>query len=169
LTPKIKEPFLNRRISLIIFALFCGLITLAALLEGAKDQTTKQGNNTNANQQALLAEAVAKVAPPTAQPIPERRPAELRRDLAAEYSDIIAAANPHLNFIKQKTTKVKGGYAIWAVHEYFTSSTFSIGEDAKLAQAWISRNHAELKRAGIVRVGVQNTSGWLGSCWFEVQ
>lgn len=103
-------------------------------------------------------------------PIPPARepsPAELRNNLADEYLKLISLANPHLNFIKQKTTKIKGGYALWAVHEYFTANTFSIGDDAKLVQAWIARSRPELYRAGITRVGLQSARSY-GSCYFDL-
>lgn len=78
-------------------------------------------------------------------------------------------ANQHLNFIKQKTTKMKGGYALWLVHDYFTQSSFSIGQDGKLVSAWVDRNRTDLNKAKIVRVGFMNTSGYLGSCWFDLK
>ncbi len=95
-------------------------------------------------------------------------PAERER-LADDYLNVISAANPHLNFIKKRLGKTKGGYALWLVHEFFTSSTFSIGDDAKLVQAWIAQNHGDLLRAGIVRVGFMNSSGYLGSCYFDLK
>lgn len=112
--------------------------------------------------------------PPVAsQPSPSRPadvpPDRLRQELAGDYLTVISIANPHLNFIKQKTTKIKGGYALWLVHDYFTQSSFSIGDDGKLVSAWIDQNRRDLNKAGVVRVGLMNTSGYLGSCWFDLK
>jgi hypothetical protein len=112
------------------------------------------------------------IAPPATATPPEKpiSPGELREQLAGDYVAIVSTANSHLNFIRQKLTKMKGGgYSLWAVHDMFTQSSFSIGPNAGLVSGWIARNHADLKRAGIVRVGFQNSSGFLGSCYFDVQ
>lgn len=93
----------------------------------------------------------------------------LREQLADNYVSVISAANPYLNFIKKKTTKAKGGYALWAVHDLFTSSSFSMGNDAGIVQAWINENSADLHRANIVRVGFMNSSGYLGYCYFDLK
>jgi len=61
----------------------------------------------------------------------------LREHLAEDYRQTVASANSHLNFIKKKITKVKGGYAIWAVHEFFGQFTLSMGGDAQVVKTWI--------------------------------
>lgn len=59
-------------------------------------------------------------------------------------SNLVAGANPRLNYIQSKTTKMKGGYALWATHEFFTQYSFSSGNDASVVQEWIDRNRASL-------------------------
>ena len=66
-------------------------------------------------------------------------------------------------------TEVKGGYALWLVHDFFTQSSFSIGNDAKTVKAWMFSNYSDLKEGKIVRIGLMNSSGYLGSCWLEVK
>lgn len=92
----------------------------------------------------------------------------LRDKLQADYQSLLSNANPHLNYITTKLSKYKGGFALWGVHTYFSQYTFSIGDDAKVVSAWIALNHSDLKRAGILRVGVTSNESWGGECWFEV-
>ena len=93
----------------------------------------------------------------------------LRETLRLEYEQVIADANPHLNFIGSKITTVKGGYALWATHEYFSQYTFTIGNDAKVVQAWITSNEARLKEAGIVRVGVMGRGSYASWGYFDLR
>lgn len=92
-----------------------------------------------------------------------------RERLRGQYQDLLSEANPQLNFIQSKLTKMKGGYALWAVHDYFSRYTFSIGSDAKVVQAWIDENRTELHNAEIVRVGVMGRGGFASYCWFDVR
>lgn len=95
-------------------------------------------------------------------------PDRLRQQLGDDYLQVISAANPHLNYIRQKITKTKGGYALWLVHEFFTQSSFSIGSDAKLVSTWIDLKRSDLSKAKVVRVGFMNTNGYLGYCYFDL-
>ncbi|HXU34849.1 MAG TPA: hypothetical protein VN937_00530, partial [Blastocatellia bacterium] len=92
----------------------------------------------------------------------------LRFQLEGLYRDLMATANPHLNFITSKTTKVKGGYAIWAIHTYFNEYSFKIGSDAQITSAWIGANWSSLHDANIVQVGLKSDDGYEGSCWLKV-
>src|SRR2546423_7379979 len=48
-----------------------------------------------------------------------RKEAPAQREiLRAKYERLVQEANPNLNFIQSKFTKIKGGYALWATHEY---------------------------------------------------
>jgi hypothetical protein len=94
---------------------------------------------------------------------------ELRERLKDDYQSIIAAANPHLNYIGSKITKTKGGYALWATHTYFSQYSLTIGEDAHVIEAWIDKNRSELKQAGIVRVGLMGTESYAGSSYFDLK
>lgn len=94
---------------------------------------------------------------------------KLRQTLRYEYQVLISTANPHLNFIDTKLTKVKGGYALWATHEYFSQFTFSIGGNGPLVSKWIDENHNTLSDAEIVRVGVMGRGSYAGSVWFDVR
>jgi hypothetical protein len=67
----------------------------------------------------------------------EKEGPALRESLRSEYQAVMTGANPHLNFIDSKLTKVKGGWALWATHEYFSRYTFTIGNNGPLGQRWI--------------------------------
>lgn len=84
----------------------------------------------------------------------EAEKSALRERLKNEYRDLVARENSHLNFIESKLTKMKKGYALWATHEFFTQYSLSAGSDARVIQAWIVENYEDLKKAGIVRVGL---------------
>lgn len=92
----------------------------------------------------------------------------LREHLAEDFRQTVATANSHLNFIQKKITKVKGGYAIWAVHTYFSEYSFKIGSDAHVTSAWIITNLESLHKANIVQVGLKSDNGYSGSCWLKV-
>lgn len=92
----------------------------------------------------------------------------IREQLAEDYRQTIATANSHLNFIQKKITKVKGGYAIWAVHTYFSEYSFKIGSDAHVTSNWIISNLERLHNANIVQVGLKSDNGYSGSCWLKV-
>jgi len=92
-----------------------------------------------------------------------------RERLRRDYQELLTQANPQLNFIQSKFTKMKGGYALWAVHDYFSQYTFSIGPDAKIVQKWIEDNRMELVNAEIVRVGVMGRGGFASWAYFDVR
>jgi hypothetical protein len=99
-----------------------------------------------------------------------RKEAPAQREiLRAKYERLVQEANPNLNFIQSKFTKIKGGYALWATHEYFSQYTFSIGPNAKIVQEWIGENRTELLDAEIVRVGVMGRGGFSGYTYFDVR
>ena len=94
---------------------------------------------------------------------------KLREELASDYQQLIADANSHLNYIQSKITKTKGGYALWATHEFFTQYSFSSGNDASVVQEWIGRNRGKLADAGIVRVGLMGRGGFASYCYFDIK
>jgi hypothetical protein len=93
----------------------------------------------------------------------------IREALKGEYENFVSGINPNLNYIGSKVSSTKGGYALWATHEYFSQFTFSIGSDGPQISAWIDRNRARLNEAGIVRVGVMGRGGYASSCWFDLK
>jgi hypothetical protein len=99
----------------------------------------------------------------------ERVAPELRERLKGDYRDFVAGNNPHLNYIDAKLTKAKGGYALWATHEFFTQYTFSAGDDAPQVSAWIDRNREALGQAGIVRVGVMGRGPYASWSYFDLR
>lgn len=99
----------------------------------------------------------------------QRRAPELRERLKDNYRNFVAGINPHLNYIGAKLTKTKGGYALWATHEFFTQYTFSAGDDAHQVSAWVGRNREELEQAGIVRVGVMGEGPYASWSYFDVR
>jgi len=92
----------------------------------------------------------------------------LRDDLIVSYNDTIQNANPHLNFIKSKVTKTKGGYALWAVHDFFNQYSLSIGDDAKVISEWVAENREKLQDAQIVRIGLMGKGDYAGSSYFDL-
>lgn len=94
---------------------------------------------------------------------------KLREEVANDYQQLIAGANPHLNYIQSKMTKIRGGYALWATHEFFTQYSFSSGNDASVVQEWIGRNRGKLADAQIVRVGLMGRGGFASYCYFDIK
>jgi hypothetical protein len=92
----------------------------------------------------------------------------LRERLADDYVATVSAANPHLNFIKKKLVKTKGGYALWATHQFFSNYTFAVGNDAQIVWGWINANRAELKSVQIVKVGVMGEGPYSSYAGYKV-
>lgn len=101
--------------------------------------------------------------------VAEKRAPALRDRLADDYRNTVASANPHLNYIDKKITKVKGGHALWATHDFFTRYTLSAGNDAHVISAWIDQHSGELREAGIVRVGVMGTGPYASWSHFDIK
>lgn len=93
----------------------------------------------------------------------------LHEELRLEYERLMVSVNPHLNYIDSKLTKTKGGYALWATHEYFSQYTFTIGDDGPAVEKWINTNHSRLNDAGIVRVGVKGRGSYATWNYFDVR
>lgn len=109
------------------------------------------------------AERNAPPKPPTAAEI-----ASLRELLASRYCALIQAENSHLNYIGTKITASKGGYAIWATHEFFTQYAFSTGDEGPSTQRFIQNNYEALKKAKVVRVGLMGSGPYSSYCYFNV-
>lgn len=116
-----------------------------------------QGTPEYKEAQSLLRKVAAKRAP------------LLREQLGADYGSVVSKANPHLNYIDTKYTRIKGGYALWATHEYFSQYTLSIGNDAHVITAWIDSHRGELKEAGVVRVGVMGRNSFASWSYFDLK
>lgn len=101
--------------------------------------------------------------------VKQARLPELRETLKNSYLASVERNNPHLNYIGAKLTKINGGYALWATHEFFTQYTFSAGSEAREVNAWIDANRTELNEAGIIRVGVMGRGGFASSSWFDLK
>jgi hypothetical protein len=118
--------------------------------------------------QQLLKPLSAKIA--LAQKRKDEKDAPILRDqLLQSYKSSFANANPYLNFIKSKMTKEKNGYSLWLIHSMFTQSSFDVGDMAYVVNQWINENRNELYKASIVKVGLRNESGYLGTCWLEIK
>ncbi len=115
--------------------------------------------------------AFAPVSTPTPMTPAQRKEHELRtrEALQVEYVQLLELGNPDLNFIQSKLTKMKGGYALWGVHDYFSQFSFSIGPDGKLVEEWVGNNREKLLEAGIVRVGVMGRGGYSSWAYFDVR
>jgi hypothetical protein len=102
--------------------------------------------------------------------VAKQTPAQLRETLSAEYHTLVAEQYSHLNGVGSKTTKTKGGYGIWATHEFFGRYTFSAGRQARVIDQWVFANRARLQQAEIKQVGVMSSDRPFGdsSCWFDV-
>jgi hypothetical protein len=100
----------------------------------------------------------------------KQTPAELRETLSAEYLTLVVQQYSHLNAVRPKTTKTKGGYGLWATHEFFGRYTFSAGRQAQVIDQWVFANRVRLRQAEINQVGVMSSDRPFGesSCWFDV-
>jgi hypothetical protein len=98
----------------------------------------------------------------------ERLAPQVRESLRAEYQGFLTTALPHLNYIGSKLTKVKGGYALWGTHEYFTRYTFTIGDTGPAVSKWIDEHRRALEDAGIVRVGVMGRGPFSSWNYFDL-
>ena len=126
------------------------------------------------NKPAPIASPPPAAPPSNTTPVPEPTvrpvsPGELRAQLKENYLAVIKAANPHLNFIKASVSGGKGRYTLWAVHDYFSQFSLSIGDDAKVIQAWIHVHRDELEKANIRRVGLKGTGEYASSSWLELK
>lgn len=101
--------------------------------------------------------------------VPPLSPEEIRELLREDYQLTMQAAHSHLNFIKAKISKTKGGYALMARHTYFGQYTLKAGGTAGVISGWIDLNESKLKQAGIVRVGVETDEDFGGASWFNVK
>ncbi len=135
----------------------------AAMLESSRSSGSTSVEQANTSPTSTPTESATP--PPT--PIP-LTPEQLREKLKTSYDYTMSASHTHLNFIRIKTTKIKGGYALWAQHEYFGQYTLSIGETAKVIQDWMGVNIGDLREAKIVRVGVMSAGGYGGYSYFDV-
>lgn len=68
----------------------------------------------------------------------ERSRVVTRENLTREYQAFLHDTNPHLNYIEGRVTKVKGGYALWGSHTYFSQYSFTIGPLGPNVSAWIT-------------------------------
>jgi len=89
--------------------------------------------------------------------------------LRAQFRALVAASNPNFNFIDTTITREGTSYSLWATHSFFNSLSFDVGPTARVVSRWIDLHRAELKKAGIDRVGLMNKGQGLGSCWFDVE
>lgn len=160
--PKTNTETKSTKQLLIIAAIALGIIWLAYQLR----PTALRSSSVQTDSQPTASPAAETT--PVA-PVPDLPPAALRDRLENNYRSTVAKANPYMNFIKSQITKMKGGYALWAVHDGFTQSSFSYGDDAKIVSAWIDTNREDLKKAQIKRVGFKNESGYLGSCFYDLK
>jgi hypothetical protein len=94
---------------------------------------------------------------------------KIREELAQDYRQLVTDANPHLNFVDSKITKTKGGFALWATHDFFSQYSLSSGDDSAVIQEWISRNRRRLGDAGIVRVGLMGKGPYSSWVYFDVK
>lgn len=88
-----------------------------------------------------------------------------REYLAKQWADSMSQG--YYRHVKSKVSQVKGGYAIYAVHDFFTRHQFSIGKDTDIASAFIHANADDIKKLNIVRIGVQSDRG--ESAWFDLK
>lgn len=86
-------------------------------------------------------------------------PERIREELRTRYAGFLQVAKPSHNYIETKFTKVKGGYALWGVHNYFSQFSFDLGPFAGEVNQWIGEHRTKLLDAKIVRVGVMSPDG----------
>lgn len=155
---------------------FCGILIVAVFLVVVFfDDSTERLNitrNRNSGESNISTKPTSNVNVNANSKVSAKQKAEDARDLRfqleGQYRDVMAKANPHLNYIESKTTKVKGGYAIWAVHTYFSEYSFKIGSDAPITSDWIVANWSSLHDANVVQVGLKSDNGYGGWCSLKV-
>ncbi|MCI0391005.1 MAG: hypothetical protein MOB07_19850 [Acidobacteria bacterium] len=155
---------IGTQIILIPFYMLLGICVLGGLIM-YMDKPSKSPSS-SANQTVSEVKETPFYIPPT--PIPSS-PEQKRELLKESYKVALSLANPHLNYIETSISKQKGGYALFASHEYFGRYTFSIGGNAKVVEEWIAKNRNALYHAKIVRVGVRDKQGYGGSIWFNIE
>ena len=64
---------------------------------------------------------------------------------------------------------MKGGFALYAYHEFFNEYEFSAGDDAKLIQAWAGMHSRDLSKFQIVRVGVMGRGAYSSGTWYDLK
>lgn len=97
-------------------------------------------------------------------------PVDARRNFMA--SILLAAvqdASPHLNHMDKRIQKVKGGYQILIVHDFFSKYTLSAGRVDGVFQNWMRTNESDLKKAGVVRVGVWGAGQYATGAYFDLK
>ena len=92
-----------------------------------------------------------------------------RESLKTSYLNLIKNENSIYNFVEAKLTKMKGGYALWAVHEFFNQYSFSAGNDARVVSQWIDENRNDLNKVGIVRVGLMGKGPYASWCYYDLK
>ena len=102
-------------------------------------------------------------------PMPTPRRYHSAENLRAYYQKLMSEINPHLNFITTALVKVKGGYALYAYHDFFSEFTFSVGDDAKAVATFTNVYQDDLRQAKIVRVGVSGKGEFASGKYFEVK
>jgi len=96
---------------------------------------------------------------------------QLRKALATKYKSLIQEANPSLNGIQvyyDEWAPDKSRFKLYAHHPNFSKFSFSSGPLAKQVEQWESEHRAELRRAGVVRIGVRSEMNEMGAL-VEVQ
>ena len=115
---------------------------------------------------AIEANAQIRVDRPDFHKLSEESQRELFR---VDYEEFIQLAASRLNYIKARIDKSGKGYALMAVHTFFTRHSFEIGPLGPLVERWVTEYRLKLNLARIVRVGVSGTGDYRSSTWFGVR
>lgn len=90
------------------------------------------------------------------------KPNDLRPILANELQALCTLINPSLNYIKGEVR----GTAIYCVHTFYNEHSLKVGRLGPAMSAWAQDWTAELRHAGVKRVGVYGTGEYASGSWF---
>ncbi len=93
------------------------------------------------------------------------KPQELRPILADKLLPVCQRSNPSLNYIKVEVR----GTALFCVHTFYSEHSLKIGPLGPAISAWMEEWTAELRHAGVKRVGVYGTGEFASGSWFKFE
>lgn len=136
--------------------------TCSSIERSSKPEASAAPNSTLTQSAAQTA---AQIAANNREAMRRLKPAEVRAIMKDKLLAVCDRAHPSLNYIK---TEIRGN-ALYCVHSFYSEHSLSIGSLAPTMSAWIGEWDAELKMAGIKRVGVFGSGNYPSGSWFDIK
>lgn len=136
--------------------------TCSSIDRSSRSAASAAPNSTSAQSSAQTA---AEIQANNRQALQRLKPAEVRAIMKGKLLEVCERASPSLNYIK---TEIRGT-ALYCVHSFYSEHTLSIGSLAPIMSAWVGEWEAELKMAGIKRVGVFGSGDYPSGSWFNIK